>query len=1006
MRLMKVMPWCAAALLTTAGLAHAQSTTGTISGRVVDAQTLPMPGVTISAESPNLQGIRTVVTSDYGDYIITLLPPGQYRVTFELGGFQRQERAVNLAPTQVLPLEVTMGPAALSESVEVVGQSANVLLRTAQVATNFSQELLSTLPTTRDVRAVMYLAPTVHASGPFGFFSVGGAMSFENLYMVNGVTINENLAGQPLLLTVEDAVQETTVATAGISAEYGRFGGGVVNVVTKSGGNLFGGSFRETLTNDNWRALVPKRDGDPFANDSKLHKTIPTHEYTLGGPIVKDRLWFFTAGMLQSQQANRQLVITNTPYVFQDKTRRFEGKLTYSLDANHRFQGAYTKVSRELLNNTNFQVMDLASLEDRREPGDLFTVNYNGILSPSFFLEARYSQRDQGFEGSGSKFTDRINGTLLVDPTGRRYWSATFCAVCPPEERNNKDIFVKGSYFLSTSRFGSQNMTFGYDNFDDIRFVANHQSGSDFRVTNATAIVSGTDIFPMFRSGTSVIQWNPIFLESRGTDFRTHSVFFNDNWQLSTRLTASLGVRWDKNDGVNSNGDVVANGSSFSPRLGVVWDPKGEGRWSLTGSAAKYVAGLSNRIADLSSPAGQQDTYRFVYRGPDINVNPNGPRVPTPEALAQLFAWYDANGGETLPLNGPPTVKGVSPQIRGSLDSPNSWEYAGGVNRQLGNRGALRADVVYRTYQDFYVARADPTTGVVTDDRSFAPPSVFGRQYDLTLIENDTQGLLKRQYAGLTLQGHYRVGSRIDAGANYTLSRLWGNIDGESAVLSGVSTDSAMPYQYPEYRQASWNYPDGNLAGDQRHRARLWLNYGVPRVEGLTLSLLQALESGVPYSPPSFNGVDPSRYVTNPGYLTPPAGDQTQYYFQGRDQFRTEGLRRTDLATNYTHRVGRGGRNVGLFVQAQVINLFNQFQRCGCGGSSLFPLGGNITTNNIDSTIRTNVTNPTLYSSFDPFTTAPVEGVNWAMGPNFGKALNRFAYTTPRTFRITFGVRF
>jgi hypothetical protein len=177
-------------------------------------------------------------------------------------------------------------------------------------------------------------------------------------------------------------------------------------------------------------------------------------------------------------------------------------------------------------------------------------------------------------------------------------------------------------------------------------------------------------------------------------------------------------------------------------------------------------------------------------------------------------------------------------------------------------------------------------------------------------------------------------------------------------------------------------------------------------VEGLTLSVLQALESGVPYSPPSFNGVDPGPYVKNPGYLTPPAGDQTQYYFLGRDQFRTEGMRRTDVATNYTHRVGRGGRNVGLFVQAQVINLFNQFQLCGCGGSSLFPLGGNITTNNIDSTIRTNVTNPTLYSAFNPFTTAPVEGVNWATGPNFGKALNRFAYTTPRTFRITFGVRF
>ena len=79
MRVMKAMLWFAAALLTTAGMAHAQSTTGTISGRVVDAQALPVPGVTISAESPNLQGVRTVVTSGYGDYLLTLLPPGTYR---------------------------------------------------------------------------------------------------------------------------------------------------------------------------------------------------------------------------------------------------------------------------------------------------------------------------------------------------------------------------------------------------------------------------------------------------------------------------------------------------------------------------------------------------------------------------------------------------------------------------------------------------------------------------------------------------------------------------------------------------------------------------------------------------------------------------------------------------------------------------------------------------------------------------------------------------------------
>ena len=106
----------------------------------------------------------------------------------------------------------------------------------------------------------MLMAPAVHPTGPSGSFSVAGSMSFENLYMVNGVSVNENLRGQAQDLVIEDAIQETTVATAGVSAEFGRFGGGVVNIVSKSGGNQFTGSFRETMTNDNWRALVPKRD--------------------------------------------------------------------------------------------------------------------------------------------------------------------------------------------------------------------------------------------------------------------------------------------------------------------------------------------------------------------------------------------------------------------------------------------------------------------------------------------------------------------------------------------------------------------------------------------------------------------------------------------------------------------------------------------------------------------------------------------------------------------------
>jgi hypothetical protein len=186
--------------------------------------------------------------------------------------------------------------------------------------------------------------------------------------------------------------------------------------------------------------------------------------------------------------------------------------------------------------------------------------------------------------------------------------------------------------------------------------------------------------------------------------------------------------------------------------------------------------------------------------------------------------------------------------------------------------------------------------------------------------------------------------------------------------------------------------------------ARLWINYGLPGVEGLTLSLLQALESGVPYG--AVGLVNPIPHVTNPGYLTPPSGNSTSYYYTERDRFRTEGQRRTDFAANYRHDLSAGGRRIGLFVQAQVINLFNQFQLCGCG-ASVFNDGGNAQVQFIDQAVRTNVNAAAAYQPFNPFTTtAPQQGVHWDYGPNFGKPANRFAYTTPRMFRLTFGVRF
>jgi hypothetical protein len=253
------------------------------------------------------------------------------------------------------------------------------------------------------------------------------------------------------------------------------------------------------------------------------------------------------------------------------------------------------------------------------------------------------------------------------------------------------------------------------------------------------------------------------------------------------------------------------------------------------------------------------------------------------------------------------------------------------------------------------------------------------------------------------MQGTYRVGRHADVGGTYTASRNWGNVgtlEGETVANGPVRFD----YRYAEYKQASWNFPEGDLPTDQRHRARVWVN--VRPIPALTLSVLQMMESGVPYGAVNASGIDPRSYVTNPGYLVPPPGTLTTYYYTARDAFRTEGQFRTDFAANYARRIPGAGR-FEVFGQLQVLNVFNQSQLCACG-STIFGTGGGgnaggVNTQRIDTTVLTPVTTSSL-AAFNPFTTTPVQGVNWNLGPNFGRAVSRFAYTTPQSMRLSFGV--
>jgi len=979
----------AVALVAAALPALAQTNpTGTLSGKVVDAQGLAVPGATVTAQSPVLQGVRSAVTSANGDFIVPFLPPGDYEVSVELGGFATAKHAARVAIGQTATLNATLSPQAMSETVVVTAESVADFGQKAQVSTNFKQELVQTLPLSRTFQSAAILTPGVQVTGPSGAMAISGAMSFQNLFMINGVVVQDNLRSTPLNLFIEDALQETTTTTAAVSAEFGRFGGGVVNAITKSGSNQLGGSFRLTFENDDWTALTP------YPGDTRTDDVVPTYEATLGGPILKDKLWFFGATRLRDFVESRSTNPTQVAYQRELNEKRYEGKLTFSPSARHTFKGAYSWIDSTELGNSFGVIMDLASVVDRQLPQRLLSLNYTGIVNQNFFVEAQYSSRTFKFENSGSRFTDPIQGTLLLDQSrgNNRYNSPTFCGVCGAEGRDNQNVVLKASYFLSTKSTGAHSLVGGVDMFDDKRLANNHQSGSDFRIFTTSAIIQGESIFPVLDS-RSVIRWTPIFEETQGNRFRTWSFFLNDAWTLDKHWSFNLGLRYDKNDGQDGSGNAVVKDAAWSPRLAATFDPTGDGTWTANASYAQYVTSIANSVGDASAAGGQPATIDFAYLGPDVNTgNPANPR-PTSQALQILWDWFNANGGTNRPILGTPAVPGVNFQISDRLASPNVQEFTLGLTRRLGARGLVRVDGVYRKYGDFYTLHRDLSTGKVQDQ--------FGRSFDLGIYENVNEPL-ERKYRGVNFQLTYRPTGALNLGANYTLSRTEGNFDGETGA---GGPGASLVTSYPEYIDTRWFLSDGDLITDVRHRARLYGTWRLPLPQGIgafDLGGLYIYNSGAPYPWGTVPSIDSRPYVSNPGYSSPPAN--VSYWFFARDAFRMEDLHRVDLSLNWSHKLGI--HRAEIFFRGRVLNVFNRDGLTNAsGGQERAGETGCATTGCIDTTVLSNRNNATL-ARFNPFTETPVEGVNFIKGTAFGTPTSRYAYQYPRSYDFSVGFRF
>jgi hypothetical protein len=249
---------------------------------------------------------------------------------------------------------------------------------------------------------------------------------------------------------------------------------------------------------------------------------------------------------------------------------------------------------------------------------------------------------------------------------------------------------------------------------------------------------------------------------------------------------------------------------------------------------------------------------------------------------------------------------------------------------------------------------------------------------------------------------------RFELGTHYTWSKLRGNDDGESGTSGAVANIDHTLF-YPEYFNYSRVSPIGYLAGDQRHRLRAWAGYRLAVGTGaLEATLLQSYDSGLPYS--IAGAINLTRYTGAPanlGYATVPNG---LYYFSGRGELRTESIRSTDLALRYSMRIAA----LEFFAQGDLLNAFNN--------AALFDpklLGTTVTTAATSPTVTIGGITQPAFVPFDPAKQTPIEcprgaaaatcaamGANYQLATNFGQALNNLAYQSPRTVRMSLGVRF
>ncbi|HKB78737.1 MAG TPA: TonB-dependent receptor [Thermoanaerobaculia bacterium] len=953
----------------------------TLEGKVLGPDGAGLPGVTITVSSPALMGERTAVTEATGSYVVRGLPPGNYTVRFALEGMQTIERKMTLTLGTTSEADAQMKVTAVAEAITVTASSPTVLENTT-VGANIKNDTVQELPVGRTPTGIGSLAASVtgdrggRTTTPVaGQLSINGGMAYDNNFLIDGVNVQDNIFGQTNNLFIEDAIQETQVLTSGISAEYGHFTGGVLNVITKSGGNTFTGSVRDDLTKPSWTALTPFEEGfrgNGVASGPKVPHTgklSNVYEATLGGPIVRDRLWFFLAGRDQKTDTPINLPVTGYSPVQTTTNRRPEVKLTGNLGSSHTLQVDY--IDNPLKRNFDRQVtpIDTTALAPNPEqPNHGYSAFYSGVLTSNLFAEARYSSKVFEFKNSGGTSTNIVDSpmrTLGKGGTTSGTFNAPYFDATDPEHRNNTQVFGALSYFLSKPGWGSHDIKGGFENFVDTRDGGNSQTSTNYVFYTPYAVSGGSPVLdanghliPVFNplnsttgadgSYTAIGNW----LATRGAklDITTNSLFVNDRWNLNNHWSFNLGARYEKVKS-KATGDIVAvDSSAFVPRLGASFDPLANGKYKIDVTYAKYAGRYNPALAGANSDVGNPALLYGYYTGP---AGQGRDFAPGFDPANYVFYYASVPTGNVFVANG--------------LHSPvnNEFTVSGGMALPKGGWAKLTfTDRKLKNVIEDFITIDNGCSNIVFG-------GIDAGCFDNIVYRNSSGP--KRDYQAIALQSHYDFTRAWGVEGNWTHQlKNDGNYEGEGGQGIGTS-----PFgNYPEM-QSPRELPVGHLAQYEADRVRLWTtyNFNLHSAGVLSAGLLFRYDSPQTFSFTASVPRSAQSKALNPGYKD--ASNNVTIYF--------------------------GDRGVGTFNSSSLFDLSLQYS---------IPVAGRVT-----PWVKfdvTNVLNDKTQLSWNTSITADPNSSKDNLGyptgyvkrSTFGTPTSANSYVQPRQYLVYAGVRF